>query len=264
MSVGRGRVRATDLVGALDAELDAVRFQDGQENGLQVEGRGEVERLATAVSVSAEVIDAAIAWGADALLTHHGLLWHNQPLHVRGVRRARLARLLEADLNLITYHLPLDAHPKLGNNAALAEAAGCPDATPAFIYRGQTIGMMGTVAPTSFSDWLEHFRPNLTTGCDVQTGPWHVWPFGPGEVTSIGCVSGAAPYQVQDAIDAGLDLYITGEVTEGIYHLCKEAGIHFVAPGHYLTERGGVQRLGAWCAERFGVTHRFFDVTTEA
>lgn len=257
-------VATAELVAALDAELDAAAFQDGQENGLQVEGKGHIGRLATAVSVSMEVLDVAIDWGADALLTHHGLLWHNQPLHVRGVRRRRLARMLAAELALVTYHIPLDAHPTLGNNAALADAAGCTSAAPAFGYKGQTVGMKGEVAPTPFPDWLAAFRAALAADCDVATGPWHVWDFGPETIDSVGFVSGAAPYQVQDAIDAGLDVYVTGEVTEGVYHLCKEAGIHFVAPGHYLTERAGPQRLGAWCAERFGLEHRFFDVATEA
>ncbi len=230
-----------DLVAALDAELRAGEFSDGQHNGLQIEGKQEIHRVATAVSVSRESIDAAIAWGADALLTHHGLLWKNQPLHVQGVRRDRLARMLAADLNLITYHLPLDAHPTLGNNAELARAAGCTDFEPAFAYKGPTIGTVGLLErPTAFGAWVNGFEQNLRAGSNVDTGPFQVWPFGKQEIESIGFVSGAAPYQVQDAIDMGLDAYVTGEATEGVYHLAKEAGIHFVAGGHYLTERGGV------------------------
>ena len=256
-------IATRDLVGALDALLDAAAFQDGQENGLQVEGAPKVSRIASAVSVSRATIDAAVAWGADALLTHHGLLWHNQPLHVQGVRRDRLAAMLGADLNLITYHLPLDAHPDVGNNAALADAGGCTDVTQAFAMKGRPIGLTGRVdAP--FSEWVRDFEAALRQDCDVATGPFQVWPFGPDRIESVGFVSGAAPYQIQDAIDLGLDCYVTGEATEGIYHLAKEAGIHFIAGGHYLTERLGVQRLGAWCAQRFGVEHRFLDVATEA
>lgn len=253
------------LVAALDELLDSASFADGQHNGLQVEGRPEIRRVATAVSVSRATIDAAVAWGADALLTHHGLLWGNQPLHVQGVRRDRLKAMLDTDLNLVTYHLPLDAHPGLGNNAALADAAGCTEATPAFAYKGPTVGVVGRLdAPRAFGDWVRDFEAALRRDCSVATGPFQVWPFGPDEVRSVGFVSGAAPYQVQDAIDLGLDAYVTGEATEGVYHLAREAGIHFIAGGHYLTERLGVQRLGAWLADRFGVETRFFDAETRA
>lgn len=258
-------VPARDLVTALDDLLDAAAFPDGQHNGLQVEGKPDVRRVATAVSVSRATIDAAVDWGADALLTHHGLLWSNQGLHVQGVRRDRLRALLAADLNLVTYHLPLDAHPTLGNNAALADAAGCTDAEPAFAYKGPTVGMVGRLpSARPFGDWVRDFEAALRRDCPLETGPFQVWPFGPERVRSIGFVSGAAPYQVQDAIDLGLDAYITGETTEGVYHLAREAGIHFVAGGHYLTERSGVQRLGAWLTERFGVETRFLDVETRA
>lgn len=258
-------VPTADLVAALDAELRIDAFADGQENGLQIEGRPDASRVALAVSVSADVLDAALDWGADALLTHHGLLWHNQPLHVRGVRRNRLARILAAELNLLTYHLPLDAHPTLGNNAALADAAGCTATTPAFPHKGQTIGAIGTLAaPTPFNAWVTNFEAALRQHCGVPTGPFAVWPHGPNNVQTIGFVSGAAPYQIQDAIDAGCHAYVTGETTEGIYHLAREAGIHFIAGGHYLTERLGVQRLGAWLEQQFPITTAFFDVETLA
>ncbi len=254
-----------DLVAALDAELRSAEFSDGQHNGLQIEGTAEIRKVATAVSVSRESIDAAIAWGADALLTHHGLLWKNQPLHVQGVRRDRLAKLLEADLNLITYHLPLDAHPHIGNNAALAAAAGCIDTEPAFAYKGPAIGSVGLLPePQEFEGWVAGFERALRAGSPSNTGPFQVWPFGKQTIESIGFVSGAAPYQVQDAIDMGLDAYVTGEATEGVYHLAKEAGIHFIAGGHDLTERGGIQRLGAWVQEQFGVEHQFLDIETRA
>lgn len=253
------------LVVAMDAELDRPAFPDGQENGLQVEGRDEVQRVALAVSVSQETIDAAVDWGADALLTHHGLIWSKDPGHVRGVRRRRLRSLLDADLNLISYHLPLDAHPRLGNNAALADAAGCIAAEPAFEMKGRTIGMVGRLEdPKPFAAWIAGFEAALRADCSVETGPFHVWPHGAQEIATIGFLSGAAPYQVQDAIDLGLDAYVTGEPTEGVYHLAKEAGIHFIAGGHYLTERFGVMRLGQWLEQEHGLEARFFDVVTLA
>lgn len=254
-----------DLVARLDAELSSAAFQDGQHNGLQVEGDRSVRRVATAVSVGMETIEAAAAWDADVLLTHHGLLWHNQPLHVQGVRRRRLARLLDTGMHLVSYHLPLDAHPVHGNNAALADAAGAVETAHCFVHKQTPIGVVGRLpAPMDAAAWAKRFQGRLREGCSVATGPFQVWPFGPEEVSRIGFVSGAAPYQVQDAIDLGLDAYVTGEATEGVYHLAKEAGIHFVAGGHYLTERLGVQRLGAWLAKDGGVEHRFFDAETLA
>ncbi len=253
------------LVAACDTLLEAGNFKDGQHNGLQVEGDRPIRRIMSAVSVSQETIAAAIEAEADVLLTHHGLLWKNQPLHVQGVRRARLKALMDAGIHLVSYHLPLDAHPTVGNNAALADAAGCASTQPAFDYGGQAIGISGTLdVAMPFAAWRDRFEAALRRGCDVGTGPFSVWDFGPETVRKVGFVSGAAPYQVQDAIDAGLDVYVTGEATEGVYHLAKEAGIHFIAGGHYLTERLGVQRLGDWLATRFGIEHAFHDAMTLA
>jgi dinuclear metal center YbgI/SA1388 family protein len=252
------------LVAELDAELRIQAFADGQENGLQVEGKDTIKRVVGAVSVSAQSIEAAVAAGADALVTHHGLLWHNQPLHVRGIRRRRLQALLDAELNLLTYHLPLDAHPRLGNNAALADAAGCAQTEPAFELKGNPIGVTGKLAkPAPFAPWVEGFEAALRADCGVETGPFAVWDFGPKEIQRIGFLSGAGPIQVQEAIDRELDVYVTGETTEGAYHLAREAGIHFVAAGHYLSERGGIKRLLGWM-EQLGVTGGFVDVETRA
>lgn len=256
---------AKELLDTLDELLQPGDYSDGQHNGLQVEGRPDVNRVATAVSVNRETIDAAVDWGADALLTHHGLLWNNQPLHVQGVRRHRLKAILDAELNLFSYHLPLDAHLDVGNNAALATAAGCSEHAAAFPHKGQSIGVAGRLpGPTAFGAWINSFEATLRGGCTVKTGPFQVWPFGGHEIQTIGFVSGAAPYNVQDAIDLGVDVYVTGEATEGVYHLAKEAGIHFVAGGHYLTERLGVQQLGAWLQDKVGVETRFFDAETLA
>ena len=252
-----------ELRDLLRAELNVDAFKDGQWNGLQVEGKADVQKIALAVSVSAETIQAAADWGADALLTHHGLLWSHEPGHLSGVKKARLKALLEADLNLYTYHLPLDAHATHGNNAGLAKAAGCQNVRPGFDYKGNQIGMIGDL-DVGAEPFMEAFVANLQKDVEVETGDISWYDFGPETIRSIGFVSGAAPYQVQDAIDAGLDAYVTGETTEPIYHLCKEAGIHFMAVGHYLSERLGVQRLGAWLATEHGLEMQFFDVDCPA
>ncbi len=257
-------VLARTLVDALDEIMEPGRFADGQVNGWQVEGRPEIRRLATAVSANQETIDAAIAWDADALLTHHGLLWGGiQTLH--GPHRRRLATALAAELNLVSYHLPLDAHPELGNNAALAELAGCTETRPEFPHGGADIGIVGQRPQAGpFDEWIQQLEAGLRRDCNADTGPFQVWPFGPGEVRRIGFVSGGGAYDAQRAIDLGLDAFVTGEVRESVYHLCKEAGIHFVAGGHYLTERLGVMRLGEWCTEQRAVEHRFIEAQTEA
>lgn len=250
------------LVAELDALLRPELFSDGQSNGLQVEGRDTVERVMSAVSVNQATIDAAVDWGADALLTHHGIFWKTDPMHVRGLRRRRLATLLGHGINLISYHLPLDAHAEFGNNACLARAAGCHKAEPSFAYQGQTIGMLGDLEQAIvFDDWVRAFEAALRTGCAVDTGPFQVWAHGPEKIQRIGFLSGAAPYSVHDALAAGCDAFVTGEAAEAVYHVAKEAGIHFIAGGHYLTERLGVQRLGQWL-EGQGMEHRFFDVET--
>lgn len=254
--------KTTELVTALDEELAIDRFTDGQVNGLQVQGGPDIDRMVAAVSCNQATIDAAVEAGAQALLTHHGLLWGTGPMDLRGPRRVRTKTLLEHDINLLSYHLPLDAHTTLGNNAALADLAGC-DAEPAFAVKGTTLGMQGRLPEARpFKDWVTGFEAALRDDCTVDTGPFQVWPFGPDQVETIGFVSGAAPYQVEQAIDAGCDVYVTGEAAESVYHVAKEAGIHFIAGGHYLTERGGVQRLGDWIAKRFGVEVDFADVET--
>ncbi len=257
-------VATPELIAALDDLLEPGRFNDGQVNGLQVEGRTEITRLATAVSANQQTIDAAIGWGADALVTHHGLLWGGIQ-SLQGVHRRRLATALGADLALISYHLPLDAHPHIGNNAALAEIAGCTTTQPGFPHRGAAIGLVG-LRPEAVEaqTWTRHLEAALRHGCTVSTGPFQAWNFGPPEIQRIGFVSGGGAYDVQGAIEDGLDAFVTGEVRESVYHLCKEAGIHFIAGGHYLTERLGIIRLGEWCAERFGIEHRFIEAATEA
>lgn len=258
-------VDVATLVDTLDSALQPGAFEDGQHNGLQVQGTGDVAHLATAVSCNQATMEAALAAGADALLTHHGLLWGGVDT-VTGILHRRLKTAMDAGLHLLSYHLPMDAHPTLGNNAALAEAAGVPPGewSPAFFHGGAPIGLVGTLPETTlFEPWMEALEQTLRAGCSVATGPFQVWPFGPDEVARIGFVSGAGAYDVASAIDLGLDCFVTGEPRESVYHLCKEAGIHFVAGGHYLTERLGTARVGDWVAGELGLKHTFVDVATE-
>lgn len=242
----------------LDDLLDAPSFQDGQENGLQIEGRENIERIAVAVSADAATVDAALEWGADALLTHHGILWQGQPLHLRGVQKERVAKFLRNDLNLLTYHLPLDAHPELGNNRALMDRLGVAWTGPGFPHKGRPIGGVGRVdaidAVALVASFQEALHADLPEG-----GPFQHWNFGPKQVETIGIVTGDAPWDLQAAIDAELDLFLTGEGTEPIYHLAKEAGIHVVLAGHYATERDGIQRVASRVEKEFGVTTQWIE-----
>lgn len=241
-----------DILLYTHALLDAARFSDYCPNGLQVEGRTQIVRLATGVSASLSVIEAAIAWGADLLLVHHGYFWKGEAPVVTGIKRQRLQRLLANELNLVVYHLPLDAHPQLGNNAQLAAELG-------LIIEGRfggtpPIACYGRLArPLS----AEVFGQQLA----AQLGrvPLHI-----GEpqaiIRRVGWCTGAAQDYLEEAAELGLDAFVTGEVSERTVHLARETGVQFYAAGHHATERYGVRALGEHLAERFTLQHRFIEI----
>lgn len=234
------------------ADLLSVNdFQDYCPNGLQVEGVDEIRKLATAVTASQAAIDAAIAWGADALLVHHGYFWRNEPSPLVGVKGARIRRLIKSDMNLFAYHLPLDAHAVLGNNAQFAQLLNIEDDH----HDSKRIWRTGTLDfPLPLEGFVERIRRTLRREPLVITG-------GPAEVRRIAWCSGAAQGYFAQAIDAGIDAFITGEVSEHCYHLAHEAGVHFIAAGHHATERFGVQALGQWLAERYQLEHHYIELT---
>jgi dinuclear metal center YbgI/SA1388 family protein len=241
------------LAALLDGWLEPGRFDDAAENGLQVEGRAEVRRVVCGVTASQALIDQAVAAGADAVVVHHGLVWGGGIRRLTGWLGRRVATLLAHEVSLFAYHLPLDAHPSLGNNAGLAEALGVTlESTPFGAYRGQTIGLRGRLAGQSFADVLARVR--ATVGAPVcAVGD-------PGRpVATIGLCTGGAPELLHEAIDAGLDCYVTGEVTEWVPSVAAEAGVAFVAAGHHATERFGPRRLAAALVAR-GLDARFVDV----
>ncbi|GGX19868.1 GTP cyclohydrolase 1 type 2 [Pigmentiphaga litoralis] len=253
----RGSVRTEDLVSWLAAELQSDRFRDYCPNGLQVEGRPVIRHIIAGVTASEAIIRHAISVGADTLLVHHGWFWKNEDPRVRGIRRTRLALALGHDLNLLAYHLPLDAHPVLGNNAQLARVLGItpnrvdgkPEQTGSdgLIWIGQAEGIR-TVGALGDRIAQRLQRPPLVVGDPNQP------------VSRIAWCTGAAQGMLQDAIDAGADAYITGEVSEPTVHLARESRVGFVAAGHHATERYGVQALGEAIAARFGVRVDFVDI----
>ncbi len=243
-----------ELVDYLDGLLAAGEGRDVCPNGLQVEGRQRVKRLVTGVSACQELFAAARQRRADAILVHHGIFWRGDPRVLRGVQYRRVAELVHGELSLLAYHLPLDRHPELGNNALAARSLGLGDLTPFGTLDGEEWGFRGRFAePVTMADFTARCR-------ELFGGEPLVFAHGPDPVTTAGVVSGGAQRVLAQAIEAGLDLFLTGEVSEWVMNLAREAGIHFVAAGHYATERLGVQALGDHLADRFGLEVEFVDI----
>lgn len=251
-------VRRQELLAALDSLLLPQQFSDYCPNGLQVEGRTEVRRLVTGVTACQALLDAAVEVGADAVLVHHGYFWRNEDARVTGMKRRRLATLLANDINLIAYHLPLDAHPELGNNAQLARRLGLLVTGPLDPLDRRVVGNTGELAaPETAGRFAARVRQVL--GRDVL----HVGD-ADAPVRRVGWCTGGAQGYIEQAVAAGVDLYLTGEVSEQTVHVARETGIQFLACGHHATERYGVQAVGDWLASRFGIEHRYIDIPNPA
>ncbi|MEW5757006.1 MAG: Nif3-like dinuclear metal center hexameric protein [Pseudomonadota bacterium] len=247
-------VRLNELVDYANSLLEIAQFDDYCPNGLQVEGKQEISRLATGVTASQALIDAALAWGADAILVHHGFFWKGEPAQLTGIKYRRLRALIRADVGLLAYHLPLDAHPELGNNARLAALLGLSIAGRFGGAAGRGVGMHG-----GFSQPLgpEAVAQRLETVLGRR--PLHIAGDKP-LIQRVAWCSGGAQNYVQQAADLGVDAYITGEVSEHTVHIARESGVHFYAAGHHATERYGAQALGEHLARHFSLAHRFFDI----
>jgi dinuclear metal center YbgI/SA1388 family protein len=239
--------RIPEVVAALDELLACGQFDDLGPNGLQVPADREVTRVVCGVSAQRALIDRAIELGAQLVLVHHGLFWDFQPAGLTPVLAERLRPLLRHDVALAAYHLPLDAHPEVGNNALLAGLLGCERHEPFGAYRGTPVGRAGTFPGDGIAAGELFERVRAVTGRAPT-----VFDGGPERVRRIGIVSGSAADALPEAIAAGLDAFLTGEP--------REAGIHFIAAGHYATETFGVRRLGEWLEERFGIEAVFVDI----
>jgi dinuclear metal center YbgI/SA1388 family protein len=235
-----------DLVAHLDATLAIERFRDFAPNGLQVEGAAEVRRVVTGVSASAQLIEAAIARRAELIVVHHGLIWGGGITRVAGPMARRLGLLLAQDVSLAAYHLPLDKHDRLGNNAGLCDALGLAPARDAFgDVRGTLLGVSGA--------WPEPVpRDAAIARVAAAVGqPPFVFPHGPALVRKVGVCSGAASDLLEAAAAHGCDLFVTGELAERAGDLARELGISLVAAGHYATEVFGPQRIADELRARF-------------
>jgi dinuclear metal center YbgI/SA1388 family protein len=238
----------TEILRTLTQWLSPDDFQDYCPNGLQVEGTEQVNRVISGVTASRALIDEAIKADADMILVHHGYFWRGEDQAIRGMKRERIRLLLEHDINLVAYHLPLDDHPEYGNNRQLADVLGIHNPRPlgGLVWEGE---LESPLTP----DELAH---RISDALDRP--PLHVGT-GPGSISRVGWCTGAAQGFIDKALAAGLDAYISGEISEPTTHTARECGIHYYAAGHHATERYGVQALGQALEAEFGVEHRFID-----
>lgn len=251
-------ISTTDLVSWLDHYLETARFKDYCPNGLQVEGADRIQHIVTGVTASQALLEAAVARGADTVLVHHGWFWKNEDERIRGMKKKRLAFALKHNLNLIAYHLPLDAHPVVGNNSQLAlqlglkhelDDAGLPKGIgPSSLIQ---IGYLETPQPlekVAQFIYQQLQRKPLVVGNSQQIIQRVAW-----------CTGGAQGFMA-DAIEAGVDLYISGEASEQTFHYAQETQTAYIGAGHHATERYGIQALGEKIAKKFNLKVDFIDI----
>jgi dinuclear metal center YbgI/SA1388 family protein len=231
--------------------LQVERYADYCPNGLQLEGRASIKKIVSGVTASMALLESAKSAGADAILVHHGYFWKNEDATIVGLKRNRIKFLLENNISLLAYHLPLDAHLELGNNAQLAKKLGLEVQS----WQGNQ-GLVGLgILPSapSLRDFSKHIENKL------QRTPLVIGDMNKSIKNVAWCTGGAQGY-MQDAIDLGVDVFISGEVSEQTYHLAQESGVAYIAAGHHATERYGVQALGEHLAQHFGIKHEYIEI----
>lgn len=246
-------MKRNQLENFLKTFLKVENFTDYCPNGLQVEGKSNIKKIVTAVSASIELFSKAIEQKADAIIVHHGIIWnYDRPVY-KGSYRERVRLLLENDINLYAFHLPLDAHPTIGNNAQLAKLLGLKSCHPFGDHKGQIIGIKGTIPKTSKEKFFK--KVENTVKRDLL-----IFPYGPDNILQVGIVSGGAQKEFSQAISENLDVYITGEVSEHIKYLSQEEKVHYISAGHYATEQFGIKALGKYLKEKFKIKVDFVDI----
>ena len=247
-------VTLSELINHLDELLDVKNINDYCPNGLQVEGRDQVTKLITGVTASEALIDAAIEHKADAILVHHGYFWKGESQVIKGMKKNRIAKLLKHDISLIAYHLPIDIHPTLGNNAQLANKLDIIDISPVAGVKPNGILMQGKLANPMAADkfakliklsLLREPLVNTARNTDISTIAW--------------CTGGGQNY-IDIAAEHGFDAFLTGEASEQTIHSSREQGIDFFAAGHHATERYGVANVGEYLSEKFSLEVQFIDI----
>ena len=244
----------TDILAEAERLLEPDRFEDYGPNGLQVPGPAQVDVLASGVSAHAELFELAAAAGAQLLIVHHGLFWGAAAQVIDPILKRRLEILFQADVALAAYHLPLDAHPEIGNNALIARALGAGELLPFAEHRGEPIGILATLPGAGLA------RGELFAAVADTVGREPLcFDSGPDRVRTVAIVSGAGSDYIEQAARAGAQAFITGEPAERVMAQARELGVHFIAAGHYATETFGIKALGDRLAARFGVQHVFLD-----
>jgi dinuclear metal center YbgI/SA1388 family protein len=246
-------VSVTELERFCNGLLDVSAFQDYCPNGLQVDGGGrDIKRLVTGVTASQALIDSALELEADLILVHHGFFWKGEAAPLTGIKGRRVRSLMRAGVSLMAYHLPLDAHPRLGNNYQLGVLLGIADAAP-------LVGEDGLLWHGALSQPETAAELALRINRSLGRAPLHI--AGGGErITRIGWCTGAAQGQIVQAAAAGLDAFISGEISEQTVHQARELGVHYFAAGHHATERYGVQALGRYLAGKYALEQRFVEI----
>lgn len=245
-------IALTTLVEEAERYLNAARISDYCPNGLQVEGRPQVRRIVSGVTASQALLDAAVEAEADVVLVHHGYFWKGEDACITGMKRRRLQTLLSNDISLLAYHLPLDLHPEVGNNVQLARQLDITVEGPLDPGNPKVVGLLGSLAePLSSRDFARRVQEVL--------GREPLLVEGAAMVRRVGWCTGGGQGYIDNAIAAGVDLFLTGEASEQTYHSARENGVSFIAAGHHATERYGVQALGDYLARRFAIEHLFID-----
>lgn len=247
-----------ELLQLINSKLESGRVRDYCPNGLQVEGKAQVRKILTGVTASQALLDRAVAEQADAILVHHGYFWKSEASEITGMKKRRLQTLLQHDINLFAYHLPLDIHPELGNNAQLGALLGFDD-----ISALASVEPVGVVRQSQLSAALS--LADIVTRLQQQLGrPVFVHDAGIGDIRHIAWCTGGGQGYIDAAAAAGAQLFISGEVSEQTIHSANELGIHFIAAGHHATERYGVKALGEWLATQTDVQVVFADIYNPA
>jgi dinuclear metal center YbgI/SA1388 family protein len=239
------------IVTFLDRELKISEFKDSSQNGLQVQNSGKIRKICCGVDASMETFEAAQAWGADLLICHHGLSWGDSLAHITDLNYSRIKFLLDHDMALYASHLPLDAHPRYGNNAVMAKAVGLRNLKPFGLYHGQAIGFEGRLPKlTSYAAFKK--KVSAVTGNSLQT-----MDFGKAKIQTVAVVSGGAAGEIAEAGQKGIDVYVSGEPALVAYSLAQEYQVNAIFAGHYATEVFGVKALGDLLQKRFAIKSEF-------
>ncbi len=246
-------VKRNTLEQYLNDYLDCTGFNDIGPNGLQVEGRESIQKIVTGVSAGVELFEKAIEKKADAIMVHHGIIWNFERPVYKGGYKQRVKLLLENDISLFGLHLPLDAHMEVGNNAEIARLLGVQNPEPFGEYNGRFVGLKGLLPAVPAMELIGRIKKEVNPELLY-------FPYGPETINTIGIISGGAQKSVSQAVEAELDMFVTGEVSEHILNYVKEEGIHFVSAGHYATERFGVLALGRHLEKQFDVEVEFVDI----